>query len=118
MSTGEVDDFAERLAGGCVIHDDWQPPEKGDEAGSAGLIQHDSRVNAALRTTADGKTFFDGAISATDDPYYKELRGFLDAVTGGTEVPVTPLDGAMAVSIALAAVESAKTGKVVAPAKV
>jgi len=86
-------------------------------AGSAGLIQHDSRTNAALRTTADGKTFFDGAISASDDPYYKELRGFLDAVTGGTEVPVTPLDGAMAVSIALAAVESANTGKVDAPAK-
>ena len=86
-------------------------------AGSKGLIQHDSRQNAALRTTLDGKTFVDGGITATDDPYYVELRGFLNAVQNGTEVPVSPYDGAMAVSVALAAMESAKTGRVVQPEK-
>jgi predicted dehydrogenase len=87
-------------------------------AGSKGLIQHDSRQNAALRTTLDGKTFVDGAISATDDPYYLELRGFVDAVVNGTDVQISPQDGAMAVSVALAAIESAKTGQVVVPEKV
>ena len=87
-------------------------------AGSKGLIQHDSRQNAALRTTLDGKTFVDGAISATDDPYYLELRGFVDAVQKGLPVPIDPVDGAMAVSVALAAIESAKTGRMVAPEKV
>lgn len=88
-------------------------------AGSKGLIQHDSRQNVALRTTVEGgKTFADGAISATDDPYFKQLRGFVDAVKNGTEIAVSGYDGAMAVSIALAAVESAKTGQVVIPEKV
>ncbi|MBC8065483.1 MAG: Gfo/Idh/MocA family oxidoreductase [Chlorobia bacterium] len=88
-------------------------------AGSKGLIQHDSRQNVALRTTLEGgKTFADGAISATDDPYFKQLRGFLDAVKNKTDVPVSAHDGAMAVSIAMAAVESAKTGKVVVPERV
>jgi len=65
----------------------------------------------------EGKTFVDGGITATDDPYYVELRGFLNAVQNGTEVPVSPYDGAMAVSVALAAMESAKTGRVVQPEK-
>jgi UDP-N-acetylglucosamine 3-dehydrogenase len=84
-------------------------------AGSKGLIQHDSRQNVALKTTVEGKSFADGAISATDDPYYLQLRGFVDAVSSGNELAVSALDGAKAVAIALAAVESAKTGRVVAP---
>lgn len=88
-------------------------------AGSNGLIQHDSRQNVALKTTVEGgKSFSDGAISATDDPYYKQLRGFIDAVKNGQETAVTGYDGAMAVSIALAALESAKTGRVVVPERV
>ncbi len=85
-------------------------------AGSEGLIQHDSRQNVALRTTVEGgKSFADGAISATDDPYYKQLRGFIDAVQTGSEVAVSGAEGAMAVSIALAAIESASTGRSITP---
>lgn len=109
---------------GCVAHVEatWMDPNgyrtTFEVAGSKGLIQHDSRQNVALRTTADGRTFNDGALAFHDDPYYLELRGFLDAVSSGSDVPVSGHDGAMAVSIALAAVESAKTGRVVAPARV
>lgn len=87
-------------------------------AGSNGLIQHDSRQNIALKTTVEGKSFSDGAISATDDPYFLQLRGFIDAVTSGSELAVSALDGAKAVAIALAAVESAQTGRVVAPEQI
>jgi predicted dehydrogenase len=84
-------------------------------AGSKGLIEHDSRQNVALKTTIEGKSFADGAISATDDPYFLELSGFLKAVTDKTTPPITGEDGALAVGIALAAIESAKTGQVVVP---
>jgi len=109
---------------GCVAHVEatWMDPQgyrtTFEVAGSKGLIQHDSRTNAALRTTADGRTFTDNSLAPTDDPYYLELRSFLDAVRDGKEMPVSGHDGAMAVSIALAAIESAKTGNVVTPARV
>jgi len=84
--------------------------------GSEGMIQYDSRDTAPLRTTIEGsKTVSEGPLFATDDPYYKQLRGFVDAIQKGTQPSVTGLDGLMAVSIAQAAIESAKTGKVVAP---
>jgi len=108
---------------GCVAHVEatWMDPNgyrtTFEVAGNKGLIQHDSRTNAALRTTFDGRTFTDNALAPTDDPYFLELRGFLDAVRDGKETPVSGYDGAMAVSIALAAIESAKTGKVVAPVR-
>ncbi|MCC7230153.1 MAG: Gfo/Idh/MocA family oxidoreductase [Fimbriimonadaceae bacterium] len=109
--------------GGAVGHVEatWMDPSgfrtTFEVAGSKGLIQHDSRNNAALRTTFDGRTFTDNALSPTDDPYYLELRGFLEAVRDRTEPPVTGYDGAMAVSIALAAVESAKTGVAQVPVR-
>ncbi len=84
--------------------------------GSEGMIQYDSRDTASLRTTVEGsKTVNEGPLFATDDPYYKQLRGFVDAIQKGTQPSVTGLDGLMAVSIAQAAIESAKTGKVVSP---
>jgi myo-inositol 2-dehydrogenase/D-chiro-inositol 1-dehydrogenase len=44
-----------------------------------------------------------------------EIRGFLDAVRDGTPPPVSGWDGVNALAISLAAIESAKTGKVVVP---
>jgi predicted dehydrogenase len=84
-------------------------------AGSDGLIEFDSRHNAAVRTTTPEVKAAETPLSGTDDPYYLELRSFLDAVCGGTPPPVSAYDGFMAVSIALAAIESAQTGQVVAP---
>ena len=95
-------------------------------AGSEGLIQFDSRDNAALRVAlakgTDTGNYLPGSSTSAetpqadlDDPYYLELRSFLDAVISGEPVPVTAEDGVRALAIALAAVESSKTRKVVAP---
>ncbi|HEY0867681.1 MAG TPA: Gfo/Idh/MocA family oxidoreductase, partial [Fimbriimonas sp.] len=85
--------------------------------GSDGMIQFDSRETPSLRTHTEGKTALESNQSPLDDPYYQELNAFLGAVKDGTTPPVTGYDGMMAVSIALAALESAKTGRIVAPAR-
>ena len=59
----------------------------------------------------------EGPLAPTDDPYYCQLRAFVDAVKAGTPPPVTGYDGLMGVSIGLAALESARTGTVVRPAR-
>ena len=107
---------------GAVAHCEstWMDPSgfrtTYEVCGSDGMIEFDSRNSPSLRTTVEGsKTVNEGPLSQTDDPYYKQLRGFVDAVQKGTEPSVTVLDGLMAVSIAQAAIESAKTGKVVTP---
>lgn len=85
--------------------------------GSEGMIEFDSRTLPTLRVnTADAK-LTEGPLSQKDDPYYRELRSFLDSATQGTELSVTPYDGFMALSICLAALESARTGRVVTPAR-
>ncbi len=86
-------------------------------AGSEGLIQFDSRNTATVRTHAGGKSMNEAPLLPVDDPYFLELSGFLNAVKSGTLPPVTGHDGLMALSIALAARESAVTDKVVAPAR-
>lgn len=93
--------------------------------GSEGMIEYDSRNAASLRThlapPKDGdpprRGGNEGPLSGTDDPYYRQMKGFLDAVRTGTPPPVSGLDGLIAVSIALAAMESARTGQAVRPAR-
>ncbi len=89
-------------------------------AGNEGLIQYDSRNNAALRTVRveDATTTSTAAETPQgdlDDPYYLELTAFLQAIRTGKPVPVSAEDGVRALSIALAALESAKTRQVVVP---
>jgi UDP-N-acetylglucosamine 3-dehydrogenase len=95
-------------------------------AGSDGLIQFDSRSGPALRTARlagdDSGDYMPGSSTGAetpqgelDDPYYLELRSFLDAVIGGTPPAVTAEDGVRALAIALAAMQSAKTRQVVVP---
>jgi predicted dehydrogenase len=107
---------------GAVAHVEstWMDPSgfrtSYEVCGSDGMIQFDSRDTPSLRTTVEGsKTVNEGPLLPTDDPYYKQLRGFVEAVQKGTQPSVTALDGLMAVSIASAAIESAKTGKMVSP---
>jgi predicted dehydrogenase len=117
---------------GAVAHVEstWMDPggfrTSFEVAGSDGLIQFDSRLNAALRTVRlDPDTtgdYLPGTSTAAetpqsdlDDPYYLELNAFLEAVRNGTPVPVTAEDGVRALSIALAAVESTQTRQVVYP---
>lgn len=100
--------------------------------GSEGMIEYDSRNTATLRThvasgtgagqdpggaTAKPKGGAEAPLSPTDDPYYQELRAFVDGVTQSKPLPVSPQDGWMAMSLALSALESAKTGKPVNPPK-
>lgn len=87
-------------------------------AGSKGLIEHDSRTNAFLRTATDGGVQTDGGLTSTEDPYYLEIDGFVTALEKGTAVPVPGREGLAALSISLAAIESAKTGRVVKPIRV
>ena len=86
-------------------------------AGSDGLIQHDSRETASLRTHTVGGTALDMNLSVTDDPYYKQLAAFFDALSNGSTVPVSAYEGAMALSISLAAIDSAQTGRAVTPVR-
>jgi predicted dehydrogenase len=108
---------------GAIAHVEatWMDPSGGratyEVAGSAGLIQYDSRNTPTLRTHAGGKTMNEAPLFGSDDPYFNQLRGFVDAVQNKHEPPVTGHDGLMALSIALSARESAQTGKVLAPAR-
>jgi predicted dehydrogenase len=84
-------------------------------AGSEGLIQFDSKDQPAVRVSTPDGSRGDTPRAPLDDPYYLEIRGFLDAVRDGTPPPVSGWDGVNALAISLAAIESAKTGKVVVP---
>lgn len=108
---------------GCVAHVEttWMEPGPSrvtfEVCGSEGMIEYDSRNAPSVRTaTAEGvKT--EAPLAPDDDPYYLQLRGFLDAVKTGSPTPVSPLDGLKAVAIARAAIESAESGRVVRPAQ-
>lgn len=85
--------------------------------GDNGMIEHDSRrsapIVASLRatdTTAPSVTVPENPLAPNDDPYYIELRAFVDAIDSGCRPPVSVDDARAAVQIALAATESIQTG--------
>ena len=84
-----------------------------DVAGSEGLLEFDSMKTPALKTVTAESIIREPSISGLEDPYYLELSDFLKAVTDGTPPPVTGEDGLASLKIALAALESAKTDKVI-----
>jgi len=86
--------------------------------GSEGMIEFDSRGGGSLRTHTTQGSALEGPLAPTDDPYYREIRGFLDAVNNQEPPPVAPLDGIWAVSIAEAAIRSATEGRAVVPQRV
>lgn len=83
--------------------------------GSEGMIEHDSRAVASLRTHAQGKTILESPLDGGDDPFFNEVKAFTDAVAAKQPMPISGRDGLGALAIALAAVESAKTGRLVKP---
>lgn len=85
-------------------------------AGSGGFIEHDNRWSPPLRTVNDKGTFAESPMAPADDPYRRQLSAFIESVDNGTDPPVTAVDGLRAVAIAEAAIESAKSGKAIAPA--
>lgn len=88
-------------------------------AGSRGLIEHDSAVAPPIVAylpprNGDGA----GAVGLpgsplAEDPFRLELREFRDAIERDVPVRVTAHDGIEALRIALAAEESARTGRVI-----
>jgi len=102
-------------------------------AGDQGLIEFDGLAPAPLMVTLkmnngtmnnetmNNETMNNGqAVSVpvsesplhpTDDPYYRELEHFLNCLERGDEFLVSPQDGLEAVRIALAAIESIRTGQ-------
>lgn len=124
--TGQGPDYALTTLtfdSGCIGHVEstWMDPGGSratyEVAGSKGLIQYDSRNTPTLRTNAGGKSINEAPLLGADDPYYNQLRGFIEAVTKREPPPVSGHDGLMALSISLAARDSAVRDKVVAPAR-
>ncbi len=111
------------LESGAIAHCEgsWADPggfRTGIEVcGSGGMIEWDSRNTQSLRTNLFGSSSTESPLSASDDPYFLQLRDFIDAVKHGKPMPVTAQDGAMAVAIAEAAIESCRSGRAVCPSK-
>jgi predicted dehydrogenase len=84
-----------------------------DVAGSEGLLEFDSRKTPALRTATTDSLTLEPSVAPHEDPYFLELDAFLSAIREGAPVPVTGEDGLVALNISLAAIESAKSGRVV-----
>lgn len=107
------------LASGAIAHVEgtWADPAgfrvSFEVAGSDGFIEHDSRCTSSLRATGAGIAAAESPLQPADDPYYREISDFLEAVRTGSEPPVTAFDGMKAVQICEAAIESARTGRAV-----
>lgn len=85
-------------------------------AGDGGLIAYDSADTASFTRTKRQPTPLSASeslLTPEDDPYFLELRAFVDALNRKAPPPVTVYDARHAVRIALAALESIETGKAV-----
>ncbi|MBC8139569.1 MAG: Gfo/Idh/MocA family oxidoreductase [Fibrella sp.] len=87
-------------------------------AGNGGLLTHDSRASRTLvagtRSGTDSVvSVMNAPLAPTDDPYFKQVQAFADAVRGKTPVAIAPTEARAAVAVALAALESARTGNAV-----
>ncbi len=120
--TGQGPDYALTtltFESGAVAHVEatWMDPAgfrtMFDIAGSEGLLEFDSRKTPALKTVTTESTVYEPSLAPDEDPYYLELKSFLDAVENGTPVPITGEDGLVALRLSLAALESARTGQVI-----
>jgi len=117
----DVADLVMRTRSGAVIscHLDYlaRPAVRGGRVvGERGTLTWD--LIAGTASFYDGRVSEDSAATPTswqrDDMYRAELTAFADAVTGGAPFPVGIDVGARAVRIALAARESASSGRRVA----
>lgn len=88
-------------------------------SGSSGLLEHNSTGRPALSwDLADAGPQGGGLLPAdafTESPFLIEIREFAAALAGGPAPRVTAEDGLAALDIALAALESAQTGRAVSP---
>jgi predicted dehydrogenase len=97
----------------------YPPPTfrtKFEIAGSQGLIVHDSDATAPIQVfrhqqDEDSAEVPVPASPLLESPYTAEIRAFHRAIVEDSPVPVSAADGLAALQIALAAMESAQTGK-------
>lgn len=114
-----------RFASGAMAHVEasWALP-KGSEfrttfelVGTDGQLCYDSSRDCPLRTQLssdeEASLFYDNPLSEEMNPYRAELAAFLHAVEYTLEPVVTASEAIAALQIALAAKESAQSGKVV-----
>lgn len=83
-------------------------------AGDKGLLDVSNKSTVSLITNQkadEGKRQFTPESPATVNPYVCELKHFVDCVETGQNPSITPESSFRAVEIALAAVESMRTGK-------
>jgi myo-inositol 2-dehydrogenase/D-chiro-inositol 1-dehydrogenase len=90
--------------------------------GSSGLVEHDSLRNPPLawdlaESASEGGTLLP-SMDFAESPFLTELREFAGAFSGGATPRVTAADGLAALDIGLAALESARTGRAVAPKEI
>ncbi|HRA66811.1 MAG: Gfo/Idh/MocA family oxidoreductase [Caldilinea sp.] len=115
-----------RFASGAIGHIEvsWSHPRttfhtRVEVAGDSGLVEWDSLDRPPLLAEMydDQEGFRRMGSSPTadeDEPYYAELAHFVDVVEGRATPRVTARDGLEAVRVALAAIESMRTGQPVA----
>ncbi|MFN4032306.1 MAG: Gfo/Idh/MocA family protein [Fimbriimonadales bacterium] len=87
--------------------------------GDSGMLEYDSTRQVALQIATRSDEGAGGGVQvpespAAQNPYYLELRHFVDCVQNGQTPEITVEDGYNAVRLALAAIESAQTGRVIA----
>lgn len=74
--------------------------------GSGGMLEWNSRSTG----TVLGMGRVDGHFMPDDDPFFGQMKAFVDAIRGDAPLAVSLADGVSALQVAEAALESAKTG--------
>lgn len=108
-----------RFASGAIAHveGNWAHTINGftagvEIAGDNGLISFTNHEEATLRTKiADGDSPAVWESPTMNDPYFLELQHFVDCVETGKKPSVGLVESMRAVEVALAAIESIRTGK-------
>lgn len=79
-----------------------------DISGSEGLIQHDSHLEASLTASDKSGVVFESGLSPEEDPYYRQTRAIYQFAKGESEPAISLGEGIAAVTVSLAALDSAK----------
>jgi len=113
-----------RFANGALGHIEggWASPPgvwrtRLELTGDGGMLEWDSENDAPvtqLMANAEGNGYTrtpGSPLAPSDNPYTAELGHFLHCLESGNPLRVTPQDALMAVKVALAAIESVRTGQ-------
>ncbi len=110
-----------RFASGAIGHVEGTWAHQGfttalEVAGTKGVLEHKSTLSTPLVVHQRASIASGGGVAVpesplSESPYTAELRHFADCLRTGAPFKVTPQDATEALRIALAAVESARTGQ-------